>query len=82
MVDLATLHLSDFLEHLARESYSTADERRILDALGRGLLKEFPNPPAYRVPGRRRSQENRLARDAALGRREVARPPRLLQPML
>jgi hypothetical protein len=31
--------------------YSAADEKRILDALGRGLLKEFPNPERSECPG-------------------------------
>lgn len=30
--------------NLKAKGYSTADERRFLDALGRRLLKEFPNP--------------------------------------
>lgn len=32
--------------------YSARDERRLLDALGRGLLKEFPNPERTGCPGR------------------------------
>lgn len=31
--------------------YSTRDERRLFDALGRGLLKEFPNPNRTGCPG-------------------------------
>jgi hypothetical protein len=31
--------------------YSVEDEKRILDALGRGLLKEFPNPERAGCPG-------------------------------
>ena len=31
--------------------YSDRDERRILDVLGRGLLKEFPNPNRVGCPG-------------------------------
>ncbi len=31
--------------------YSERDERRILDALGRGLLREFPNPDRAGCPG-------------------------------
>lgn len=31
--------------------YSARDERRLLDALGRGLLKEFPNPERSGCPG-------------------------------
>ena len=31
--------------------YSTRDEQRLLDALGRGLLKEFPNPERTGCPG-------------------------------
>ena len=33
------------------KGFSTADERRILDALGRWLLKEFPNPDRLGCPG-------------------------------
>jgi hypothetical protein len=33
------------------KGYSDRDERRILDALGRGLLKEFPNPDRAGCPG-------------------------------
>jgi hypothetical protein len=33
------------------KAYSDRDERRILDALGRGLLKEFPNPDRTGCPG-------------------------------
>ena len=33
------------------KGYSTAEEKRILDALGRGLLKEFPNPNRVGCPG-------------------------------
>ena len=31
--------------------YSVGEEKRILDALGRGLLKEFPNPERSGCPG-------------------------------
>ena len=31
--------------------YSARDEQRLLDALGRGLLKEFPNPDRTGCPG-------------------------------
>ena len=31
--------------------YSARDEQRLLDALGRGLLKEFPNPQRSGCPG-------------------------------
>ena len=31
--------------------YSARDEQRLLDALGRGLLKEFPNPDRAGCPG-------------------------------
>jgi hypothetical protein len=34
-----------------RGGYSAADEKHILDALGRGLLKEFPNPERSECPG-------------------------------
>src|SRR5262249_18059551 len=37
--------------NLNAKGYSVADERRILDALGRGLLKEFPNPERVGCPG-------------------------------
>jgi len=33
------------------KAYSDRDERRILDALGRGVLKEFPNPERVGCPG-------------------------------
>lgn len=33
------------------KGYSERDEKRILDALGRGLLKEFPNPERTSCPG-------------------------------
>jgi len=33
------------------KGYSERDEKRILDALGRGLLKEFPNPDRAGCPG-------------------------------
>src|SRR5215472_10991519 len=33
------------------KGYAARDERRILDALGRGLLKEFPNPDRAGCPG-------------------------------
>jgi hypothetical protein len=36
---------------LNAKGYSDRDERRILDALGRGLLKEFPNPERAGCPG-------------------------------
>jgi hypothetical protein len=36
---------------LNAKGYSLADEKRILDALGRGLLKEFPNPNRVGCPG-------------------------------
>jgi hypothetical protein len=36
---------------LNARGYSAADEKRILDALGRGLLKEFPNPKRSECPG-------------------------------
>ena len=37
--------------NLKAKGYSTADERRILDALGRCLLKELPNPDRVGCPG-------------------------------
>ena len=36
---------------LNAKEYSERDEKRILDALGRGLLKEFPNPDRAGCPG-------------------------------
>jgi hypothetical protein len=33
------------------KGYSASDERRILDALGRGVAKEFPNPGRVGCPG-------------------------------
>jgi hypothetical protein len=36
---------------LNAKGYSASDEKRILDALGRGLLKEFPNPDRTGCPG-------------------------------
>src|SRR5260370_12012528 len=36
---------------LNAKGYSVADERRILDVLGRGLRKEFPNPKRIGCPG-------------------------------
>ena len=37
--------------NLNARGYSVEDEKRILDALGRGLLKEFPNPERSECPG-------------------------------
>jgi len=36
---------------LNAKGYSDRDEKRILDVLGRGLLKEFPNPDRVGCPG-------------------------------
>jgi len=36
---------------LNAKGYSERDEKRILDVLGRGLLKEFPNPERTGCPG-------------------------------
>jgi hypothetical protein len=36
---------------LNARGYSARDERRLLDTLGRGLLKEFPNPERSGCPG-------------------------------
>jgi hypothetical protein len=36
---------------LNAKGYSERDEKRILDALGRGLLREFPNPERVGCPG-------------------------------
>src|SRR5438874_5510692 len=33
------------------KTYSRRDEKRILDVLGRGLLKDFPNPERIGCPG-------------------------------
>ena len=33
------------------KGYSEREEQRLLDALGRGLLKEFPNPERRGCPG-------------------------------
>src|ERR1700740_875645 len=38
-------------ESLNGKTYSRRDERRILDVLGRGLLKDFPNPERIGCPG-------------------------------
>jgi hypothetical protein len=37
--------------NLNARRYSVGDEKRILEALGRGLLKEFPNPERVGCPG-------------------------------
>ncbi len=37
--------------NLNARGYSVGDDKRILDALGRGLLKEFPNPERSGCPG-------------------------------
>ena len=37
---------------LKAQGYSERDEKRILNALGRGLLNEFPNPERTGCPGR------------------------------
>ncbi len=36
---------------LNAKGYSAGDEKRVLEALGRGLLKEFPNPERAGCPG-------------------------------
>ena len=36
---------------LNAKGYSASEEKRLLDALGRGLLKEFPNPERAGCPG-------------------------------
>ncbi len=36
---------------LSDKGYSAKEEKRALDALGRGLLKEFPNPERVGCPG-------------------------------
>src|SRR5256885_11760870 len=49
-----TRRSSDLLKEESRlnaKGYSTRDERRLLDALGRGLLKDFPNPGRSGCPG-------------------------------
>ena len=45
------LENGDSEANLKAKGYSTADERRILDALGRCLLKELPNPDRVGCPG-------------------------------
>src|SRR5882762_5127803 len=42
---------ADRKANLNARGYSVGDEKRILDALGRGLLKEFPNPERAGCPG-------------------------------
>src|SRR6516164_9127914 len=37
--------------YLDGKGYSARDEKRILDVLGRGLLREFPNPSRTGCPG-------------------------------
>src|SRR5215472_16433611 len=37
--------------NLNGKTYSKRDEKRILDVLGRGLLKDFPNPERIGCPG-------------------------------
>lgn len=39
-------------QELKGQGYSERDEKRILNALGRGLLNEFPNPERAGCPGR------------------------------
>jgi hypothetical protein len=39
-------------QELKEQGYSERDEKRILNALGRGLLTEFPNPERTGCPGR------------------------------
>ena len=58
MIDVAGIFLglyydSDLKEErpLNAKGYSERDERRVLDALGHGLLKEFPNPERTGCPG-------------------------------
>src|SRR5260370_24113563 len=45
------MEAADREANLNARGYSAADEKRILDALGRGLLKEFPNPDRNECPG-------------------------------
>ena len=42
---------ADGKANLNARGYSVGEEKRILDALGRGLLKEFPNPERSGCPG-------------------------------
>jgi hypothetical protein len=42
---------ADRKANLNARGYSVGEEKRILDALGRGLLKEFPNPERSGCPG-------------------------------
>jgi hypothetical protein len=50
-VDVYSLCVAQSEANLNGKGYSVADEKRILNALGRGLLKEFPNPNRVGCPG-------------------------------
>lgn len=50
-MDLHSFCVDEREANLNARGYSVGDEKRILDALGRGLLKEFPNPERTGCPG-------------------------------
>jgi hypothetical protein len=50
-LDVYSLCAGEREANLNARGYSAADEKRILDALGRGLLKEFSNPERTACPG-------------------------------
>ena len=50
-MDLHSFCVDEREANLNARGYSAADEKRILYALGRGLLKEFPNPERTGCPG-------------------------------
>lgn len=50
-MDVYSLSSGESEANLNARGYSAGDEKRILDALGRGLLKEFPNPERRECPG-------------------------------
>ena len=50
-MDVCCTDVCDRRADLDGKGYSERDERRIVDALGRGLIKEFPNPERVGCPG-------------------------------
>lgn len=50
--DGSELESANGRHELKEQGYSEKDEKRILNALGRGLLNEFPNPERAGCPGR------------------------------
>ena len=50
-MDVYSLNSGHSEANLNARGYSVGDEKRILNALGRGLLKEFPNPERAGCPG-------------------------------